>query len=557
MMKREKKTKKDLSRRDFIKTTAAGVGAATLTGLGAKDAKAQDRPLVENWDHEADVVVVGYGGAGVVAAITAHDAGAKVLVLEKSPSLASIGITNSQIPAQQISGGGGNTHISMGQFCSPTNAEDAAEYLYAGCGGYDEGGSLTSMELCKAWAEEVVKNKEWADKMGIPSRSMGNRSEFSHLPGYSAMYVYSTEGFGQVWFKVLDDQVQKRDIQILFDSPGKELIQDPWTKAIIGIKAENGGRQKNIKANKGVILCTGGIEFNEKLKNQFLKCYPMKFYGWGYNTGDGVIMAQKVGADIWNMSNLCGGCCTWSPDDPVNVGHSAMIRTGNYIWVDKFGSRFMNERDRRDNPHKGWMLYSEFDLTRATYPHIPHYMVFDETARLAGPLDTFGRTDPPMIGRLLLPPELGGYEPWSEDNSVEIEKGWIKKGNTIGALAKAIGDPMDAATLKANVEIFNGYCAEGVDKMFGRDTRSLAPIETPPFYAVPMYPGLVSTTGGPAINGKHQVLDPDGKPIPRLYAGGTCGSVVTRVYSVTGGNIGGCMASGRISGRNAAAEKSL
>ena len=81
------------------------------------------------------------------------------------------------------------------------------------------------------------------------------------------------------------------------------------------------------------------------------------------------------------------------------------------------------------------------------------------------------------------------------------------------------------------------------------------PVETPPFYAVPLYPGLVSTTGGPAINGKHQVLDPDEKPIPRLYAAGTCGSVVTRVYSVTGGNIGGCMASGRISGRNAAAEK--
>ena len=556
-MKRKKTIKKDLSRRDFIKTTAAGVGAAALTGLGAKDAKAKEALLPENWDHEADVVVVGYGGAGVVAAITAHDAGAKVLVLEKSPSLASIGVTDGEIPAQQISGGGGNTHISMGQFCSPKNAEDAADYLYAGCGGLDEGGSLTPMEVCKAWAREVVKNKAWADEMGIPSREMGNRSEFDHFPGYSAMYVYSTEGFGQVWFKVLDDHVQKRGIQILFDCPGKELIQDPWTKAIIGIKAESGGRQKNIRANKGVILCTGGIEFNEKLKNQFFKCYPMKFYGWGYNTGDGVIMAQKVGADIWNMSNLCGGCCTWSPDDPVNVGHSAMTGTNNYIWVNKFGSRFMNERDPRDNPHKGWMLFSEFDLSKATYPNIPHYLVFDETARVAGPLDTFGRSDPPMIGRLVLPKALGGYDPWSEDNSVEIKKGWIRKGNTIEALAKAIGDPMDAATLKINVETYNGYCEAGVDKMFGRDARSLAPIKTPPFYAVPLYPGLVSTTGGPAINGKHQVLDPDGEPIPRLYAAGTCGSVVTRVYSVTGGNIGGCMASGRISGRNAAAEKSL
>jgi succinate dehydrogenase/fumarate reductase flavoprotein subunit len=556
MIKGNKTEKDAISRRDFIRTTAAGVGATVLAGTGARDGNAKDMSVVEKWDYEADVVVVGYGGAGVVAAITAHDAGAKVIVLEKSPSLASLGITNGQVAAQQISGGGGNTHISMGQFCSPINAEDAATYLYAACGGNDPGGSLTPMEVCRAWAEEMVKNKAWADEMGIPTTSMGNRSEFSNFPGYSAMYVHATKGFGQVWFKVLDDQVQKRKgIQILFDTPGKELIQDFKTRAVIGIKAKSGEKDKYIKARKGIILCTGGIEFNEKLKNQFMKCYPVKFYGWGYNTGDGVIMAQKVGADIWNMSNMCGGTCTWSPDDPVNVGHSAMPGSKNYIWVDKFGSRFINEGFF--NPHTGWISFSQFDLTKATYPYIPHYLIFDETARLAGPLDSFGKSTPPTMGRLLLPTALGGYEPWSQDNSVEIKKGWIKKGETIEALAASIGAPMDAAALKATVETYNGFCEAKVDQKFGRDAKTLAPVKTPPFYAVPLYPGLVSTTGGPAVNGKHQVLDPDGKPIGRLYAAGTCGSVVTRVYSVTGGNIGGCMASGRISGRNAAAEKPL
>ena len=470
-MKRNHETKKNVNRRDFIKTTAIGVGATALTGLGAGDANAQSYKIVESWDHEADVVVVGYGGAGVAAAITAHDEGADVLVLEKSPSIASLGITDSEIPAQQISGGGGNSHISMGQFCSPTNAKDAAEYLYAGCGGNDPGGSMTPKEVCEAWAEEMVKNKAWADEMGIPNTSMGNRSEFPHLPGYSAMYVYQTSGMGQIWFKVLDDQVQKRGIHILFDTPGKELIQDPFIKAIVGIKAEKGGQKINIKARKGVILSTGGIEFNEKLKRQFLKCYPMKFYGWGYNTGDGVVMSQKVGADIWNMSNLCGGTCFWVPDDPANVGRTVMISTNNYIWVDKFGTRFMNERDRRSNPHNGWFLFSEFDLERASFPYCPHYIVFDETARKAGPLEPFGRSNSPMMGmgRMVLPIELGGYEPWSEDNSVEIEKGWIKKGNTLDALAAAVGDPMDADTLKTAVKTYNGYCEAGVDKMFGRD----------------------------------------------------------------------------------------
>ena len=103
------------------------------------------------------------------------------------------------------------------------------------------------MALCRAWAEEVVKNKDWAEEMGIPVRSMGNISEFSHLPGYSAMMVYMTTGFGQVWFKTLDDHVKKRGIQVLFDSPGKELIQDPLSKAIIGIEAESGGKKVYIR----------------------------------------------------------------------------------------------------------------------------------------------------------------------------------------------------------------------------------------------------------------------------------------------------------------------
>jgi succinate dehydrogenase/fumarate reductase flavoprotein subunit len=437
------------------------------------------------------------------------------------------------------------------------------------------------MEICRAWADEMVKNKAWAEEMGIPFSSMGNRSEFSKLPGYSSMYVYQTTGYGQAWFKTLDDQAKKRGIQILFDTPGKELIQDFKTKAVIGVKAKSGEKDLYIKARKGVILSTGGFEFNEKLKNKFFKAYPMKFYGWGYNTGDGIIMAQKVGADIWNMNNLCGGNCTWSPDDPINVAHSASTATNNFIWVDKFGSRFINELDARINPHKGWMMFTQFDTGRATYPYIPHYLIFDETARLAGALDGFGSmgggppvggggTPPagaggapstggshgPTMGREVLPAALGGVESWSKDNSVEIEKGWIKKGETLEALAATIGSPMDAAALKGSVEAYNAYCDAKEDKQFGRPARSLAPVKTPPFYAVPLYPGLVSTTGGPAINTKFQVVDPDGKPIPRLYTAGTNGSVVTRVYSVTGGNLGSCMASGRITGRNAAAEKS-
>jgi succinate dehydrogenase/fumarate reductase flavoprotein subunit len=550
-MKSKKGRQKDLSRRDFIKATTAG--AAASAGLGATEAKGED--LVVNWDKEADVVVVGYGGAGIVTAITAHDAEAQVLVVEKTPSLASLGITNGPWPAQQIMGGGGNTHISMGQFTSPTNATDAANYLFAGCGGLDPGGSVTPMEVCKAWAEELCKNKAWADEMGIPSTSLGNMSEFPALPGYSAMVPYQTTGMGQAWFKILDRHMQKRGIEILFNTPATELIQDPKTKGILGVKAKIGGLDKYVKARKAVVLCTGGFEFNEEMKNDFLKCYPMKFWGWRYNTGDGIKMAQKVGADLWHMDNLCGSTCAWFPESPEYGGQGWGVgaKSNNYLWVNKFGRRFMNERDPRNNAHKGWILFSEFDLLQATYTCIPHYIVFDETARKAGPC---GATLPASMGSLLLPPKLGGTPPWSQDNLAEIERGWIKKGDTLEALAAAIGGRVDPALLKASVETYNRCCAAKNDSQFSRDPATLKPVETPPFYAIAKYPGLNNTCGGPRLNEKAQVLNPDRKPIARLYAAGTCGSVVGRIYSVTGGNIGGIMAFGRIAGRNAAAETS-
>jgi len=541
-MKAKKETKRDFLRRDFIKTTAIGVGASALTGLDTQGAKAQDNPL--NWEKEADVVVVGYGGAGIVTAITAHDAGAKVIVLEKAPFR-----------------GGGNTGISAGSAVSPTNAKDAAAYLYASSGGLDAGGPLTPMDVIEAWAEEVCKNRDWWDKMGIEYTAMKEvRTEFMNLPGASAMTVIAAKGRGQAWFSTLDKHVKNRGIEVMFDSPATELIQDCNTKQILGVKAKNEGREKNIKARRGVVLCTGGFEFNEEMKNAFLKCHPMKFYGWGFNTGDGVKMAQKVGADLWHMDNLCGGKCAWFPEDPINVGYELNPRSNNFIWVDKFGRRYCNERNPLINPHKGWVAFSELSLADGGHSRIPTYLVFDETTRKAGPLNSFGQSlKPPYTpfttGRLLLPPELGGIPPWTYDNGVEISKGWIKKGDTVEALAAAIGGRVNPSLLKASVEAYNGYCATGKDTDFDRPPETLKPVETPPYYAAALYPGLCSTTGGARRNGNSQVLDPDKKPIPRLYSAGSFGSIYGGIYSVTGGNIGELCAFGRIAGRNAAAEK--
>ena len=110
--------------------------------------------------------------------------------------------------------------------------------------------------------------------------------------------------------KPLDQHRQDRGIDVVFDCHDERLIQNPETNEIVGCYTLIGddAEKKAVKASKGVILCTGGFEFNEELQAKYLKCYPMRgFYGWKYNEGDGIKIAQKVGADLWHMQQVCGG----------------------------------------------------------------------------------------------------------------------------------------------------------------------------------------------------------------------------------------------------------
>ncbi|MEM3697311.1 MAG: FAD-binding protein [Candidatus Bathyarchaeia archaeon] len=492
------------------------------------------RQLVpEKWNYEADVVVVGYGGAGAAAALTAQEFGADVLILEKSPIC------------------GGNTAISMGQCASPESVEGAVRYLHATCGG------TTPLEVIRAWAEESFKNRDWWNKMGIEYTDIKVHCEFPNLPGAESMRVIQARGWGKSLFSKLEEHRRKRGIRVILNAPARELIQNSETREIIGVIAEVSGKNVYVKARKAVILCTGGFEFNEEMKKQFLRCYPVKFFGWKYNTGDGIKMAQMVGADLWHLDNICGGYCTCNPNDPTDVREVAP-KANSYIWVDRYGKRFTAESSDPRVLHTGWVLFAEFDLKIVGYSRIPSYIIFDEKVRRAGPLGPVRPEDGgkfPM-GRLILPLELGGIPSWSVDNTKEIEMGWIKCADTIEELALKIGDPlMKPEALKATVRRWNQLCRKGLDQDFERDHEKLAPIDEPPFYAIPIYPGLVCTLGGPRRNEKAQILDPKSKPIPRLYAAGNLGSIYGRVYSVRGGNLSEAFAFGRIGGRSAAEEE--
>lgn len=596
-MEEYKLIKKGISRRNFIKTASVGVSATALAGISSAEAK--EAGLPQKWDKETDVVVVGCGGAGTTAAITAHDAGAKVIIVEKAPE------------------GGGNSRIGGGQFSysTPEKKDNAAKYLFAACN------DTTPMDVCQAWADEMVHNGEWLKKMGVTynTPSVLNGGDFKGLPGSDGIGTGMMNALG--WYKIIEKHIKDRGIEIMFNSPATELVQHPISKEILGVKVNSEGKDKFIKAGKGVILCSGGFEYNEDMIKNYLRPTTIKFTGWIYNTGDGIKMAQAVGADLWHMNMICSALYTIvTPESKMGWVYPEP-KGSSFILVNKYGQRFMKEGAWF--PHRSIMGYSLWDWRAdrkdTEYPCCPHYMIFDETTRLAGSIGgTMGgmgiTATPTWLGGLAESWEESGFDmvlmigggaggrsggppggesggapsddrggmpsdmpseapgglsrggfpagssKWSSDNSVEIEKGYIEKADNIAELAKLIGGEMTADALTATVTRYNGFCDAGVDSDFGRTNarggmtpRDLVKIETPPFYAIEIWPGGFSTCGGPRKNAKGQVMGVDGNPIKRLYEAGSLGHTCGQVYSMSGANYCEVFVWGRISGRNVAA----
>jgi succinate dehydrogenase/fumarate reductase flavoprotein subunit len=515
-----------VDRRDFLKGSAAA-GAALAAGDVAGSwipAPAMAAGLPAKWNKEVDVVVMGTGHAGLAAAITAADAGAKVVILEKMKKEFE----------------GGNSKVSGNMWWTPTNLPEAIQYIEALSYG------LTDRDCVQALAEEMLKLNAWLEKLGIKKTPLGIfQPEHPGLPGSACVRTWSSggSGDGRLWFP-LRDQVEKWKIEVMYEAPAKELVQTP-TKEIAGIRAEVGGKPFFIKAKKGVILCCGGFEFDFEMQKQFLPGWPIYCQGTPGNTGDGIRMAQQVGAALWHMNNPLAGLGGLVVPEfaPVVIPISV---SGGYIRVDKSGKRFMSETraSRHGFGVKEFVLY--FDGVIGDFTRLPCFVIFDEAVRMRGPLASSGR----KFGWFGW---FSGYE-WSRDNSKEIDKGWITKGETIADLASNLG--MKPEELNATVTRYNGNCKNYVDPDFDRQKGSLIPLEKPPYYAVKIHPIMYNTQGGPRRNSKCQVVDPNGQPIARLYTAGELGSFWGWMYN-GGGNNAECLCTGQIAARNIVALRSM
>ncbi len=514
-----------------------GKGTTNNSGSGSAKKRRSVVPrsrMGASADFETDVLIVGYGAAGANAAIAAHDAGARVLILEK------MGFP------------GGNSGVCAGAMLIPESLEEAVRYYRAlSFGTVDE-------EMIRGFAEALV---------GMPGLLTGLGAQFSvktREPGYFPSLLSGRiqriqfSPTGADGFAFLQKLVKERKIEVLMDTAASALIQDPQTGEVLGVKAQDKEKHLTLLARRGVVLACGGYEYNPGMLANF-NCPGATDYifPWGNpgNTGDGIKLASAAGAALWHMASIeWGAFCARTPSrkfgTAVGTGLGMAMPDGSYIFVNRNGQRFMPENINLIH-RKGPLEILFFDHNGAEYRNLPAYMIFDEAYRRKGSIASRAAYFQERWGGPVGYPLIHKIYEWSDDNKAEIEAGWVFRADTLPELAAKIR--VDPAGLEETVRTFNSASAKSRDAKFGRPEKSLAPLEKPPYYGVELALTLVNTQGGPTHNRYCQVLDFNDKPIPRLYAAGELGSFFGFLYQ-GGTNYPEAWAFGQIAGKTAAAE---
>ncbi len=472
------------------------------------------------WDGEYDVVVVGFGGAGAVAAKTAADAGAGVLIVEKAPE------------GEE----GGNTRYCGQLFAYGNNDYEATLAYYKQlAGGHDVPEEMLEVyadsiaRMADILADEFGANKaEFMDWSSVPL--IGTMSpEYPEFEGSEKIGLWTLhQGISDSYlWQLLRKNVTDRaeSIDVWFESPGTALIQDPESGTILGVTVERGGKTLNVRAKNGVVLTTGGFENNPHMVETYLGLKRYAPIGGLYNTGDGIRMALDAGADLWHMEVYEG---------IGDFGGSTFAVEPGVRGMTLFGSALT----------KGAAILVAGDGTR--------YLREDEVSR-HGHIDQGGVwINPNHPGKSYLIIGQAVLDAAVEKKTIAQDDPRILSAASVSELAALIG--VNEQNLTNTINDFNSYAKNGKDPEFGRSAESMAAFDGAAYYAIEMIPNILNTQGGPRRNVNAQILDRDGNPIPHLYSAGEMGGITAYQYQ-GGGNVAECITFGMIAGKNAAAPK--
>lgn len=283
---------------------------------------------------------------------------------------------------------------------------------------------------------------------------------------------------------------------------------------------------------QSVVIASGGFEWNEQLRGSLLR-FDVRPISAPSNEGDGFYLGMQAGADVSDSGEIWGVPVICPPDQVYDgkpggrMGNVEMTLPGS-VTVNSDGRRFVNEAL---NYHDLSRIFVNVDPATGRPANTPTWLIMDST----------------YVNRY----QVAGTGPGNPPE-------WVTCADSVDELARAID--VDAEGLTETIRRFNADAAEGVDREFGRgnspedrhlgDPRVepnpvLAPLEAGPFYAVPVYPGVLGTSGGLRVDLSGHVVARDGQPIPGLFAAGNCSATVFHgAYPGGGATLGSAVTRG-------------
>lgn len=530
------------NRRDFLKSGAAA-------GLAAAKASGQSR-----FDYTADVVIAGAGASGLPAAITARKHGASVLVIDSNHDIGGHAmLSGGRVPL----GGGTSLQKKYG-------IADSADQVYLDHTNHQNAEfRFADRDLVRVWADENVATFEFLIENGVVFED----EPPSIVNGGTVPRLFVTKRFsdnlnetingrpGSGLVRHLEASARARGVKFLLRHKLTRIHRESsGSGRVTGITAQAEGKDVNIRANKGVIIATGGhtsnVEFRRMFDPRLTEEYQTTGEPWTKQNADGEMLAMAIGASLWatgNQANPRGlaltktihiGCrygyrnLKWEPESPIFklAGASGLSVSDfqNVILVNQAGQRFWNEVDE----------------------------TYDFVSACMGTNGNLGRSGKANGGGpvwAIFDADAVKREKWDPSPPHVDLSGWFFSADTVGGLAGKIANqyqrqPIAARALEETVARYNSFVDAGKDADFGKPALKYK-IQTPPFYAAWSTPILHDTLTGLRINTKCQVVDVRGKVIPGLYCAGESagGFALHGLPRVT--------VFGRIAGREAALDK--
>jgi len=475
---------------------------------------------------KADIAVIGSGAAGMVAALSAAEVGAKVIVFEK------------------LRHQGGTSNFAQGLFAVESEMQ-RQRYIGITC---DEA-FKTAMDyshwranpyLVRAIIGQSANTIAWLQKQGVEFVEPVTMFYDAPRTWHILKGKPKAGGRGSAMIKVLAARAKQRGVDLWLATPVKKIIKEGGK--ITGVISEKDGKDIQIAA-KAVIVATGGYANNSEWVKKYsgfdldVNLFPL---GNINKMGDGIRMAWEVGAAEEGMGVLQLWRSILIGQGVRELGNLNAASLQPHLWVNQQGERFCDETIANIDPFEGNAC--------ARQKNGYSYTIFDEAVKRhmieKGIDKNMGTENPPGTPLVNFDAEIKA--------ALEKKNPHIFVANSIKELAGQIG--VNPTVLKATVEEYNKFCEKGHDELFAKHQQYLRPVKKPKFYAMRCVTMTLGTLGGIRINHRTEVMDKEENIIPGLYAiGNDASGMYGDSYNIylSGGTLGFAVNSGRIAGENA------